>query len=234
MFQFDRQLLLSDIPMRLALKFTPQRAAGLTSLLDRIETDPGLVMVRQAAYVLATIRWETGQTFQPIPEHRADEKTEPKYWQNQSRYWDTGFYGRGYVQITWERNYRLAGQRLAGQSFVLNDTPVVIAADTFVRNPDYVLHPEVAYLICSRGMREGWFTGKKLDDYIREGSPPDYVNARRIINGVDHAQDIASYANQFELGLRAALAPPPIPTVTPTLAGVQPRATPVAPPVIVA
>jgi hypothetical protein len=53
-------------------------------------------------------------------------------------------------------------------------------------------------------MREGWFTGKKLSDFIQDGKPPDYVNARKIINSLDEAQTVAGYASAFELVLRAA------------------------------
>jgi putative chitinase len=228
MYTFDRQVVLADVTTRLGMKLTPQRTSGLGYLLDRLEADPALVMIRQAAYVLATIRWETGATFQPIAEQRAVPSDTQKY-NLQNRYWATGFYGRGYVQITWEDNYRLAGARLAGQTFILDGSPVTVAAETFVQHPDYIMHPEVAYQVCSRGMKEGWFTGKKLDDYIKQGTPPDYVNARRIVNGQDHAQDIANYATQFELLLRAAT---PIPSVPIALVGTQPNPTPVAPPIV--
>lgn len=49
------------------------------------------------------------------------------------------------------------------------------------------------------GMEAGRFTGKKLSDYL----PGDYVNARRIINGTDKAEQIAGYARQFEAALKA-------------------------------
>ncbi|MGA7878804.1 MAG: hypothetical protein WCA08_24305 [Desulfoferrobacter sp.] len=54
-------------------------------------------------------------------------------------------------------------------------------------------------------MRGGWFTGKKLGDYIKDGAPPDYINVRRVINGTDRAEEIALIANQFELLLRASI-----------------------------
>ena len=50
------------------------------------------------------------------------------------------------------------------------------------------------------GMREGWFTTKKLSDYIKNGKA-DYVGARRIINGTDEARKIAGYAEIFEKAL---------------------------------
>src|SRR5262245_35535010 len=39
--------------------------------------------------------WETLHTFLPTR-----EKCSPREWENQNRYWQTGFYGRGHVQIT--------------------------------------------------------------------------------------------------------------------------------------
>jgi hypothetical protein len=53
------------------------------------------------------------------------------------------------------------------------------------------------------GMEEGWFTGKKLSDYIN-GGKADYYGARGIINGKDRAAEIATYAKAFEAALRAA------------------------------
>jgi hypothetical protein len=52
-------------------------------------------------------------------------------------------------------------------------------------------------------MLEGWFTGKRLADYI-QGSRCDYLDARRIVNGMDRAAPIAGYARAFEAILRAA------------------------------
>ena len=45
-------------------------------------------------------------------------------------------------------------------------------------------------------MEEGWFTGKKLSNYL-DGNLADYPGARRIINGTDKANMIAGYANEF-------------------------------------
>lgn len=52
-------------------------------------------------------------------------------------------------------------------------------------------------------MMLGTFTGKKLDDYIDTGHA-DYVNARRVVNGTDHATEIAGYAEHYEAALKAA------------------------------
>lgn len=92
------------------------------------------------------------------------------------------FRGRGLPHITGRTNYERASKELGVD---------------FVSNPELVLQPDHAVAITVRGMTEGWFTGKKLSDYL----PGDYINARRIINGVDKAKDIAGYARVFERGL---------------------------------
>ena len=52
--------------------------------------------------------------------------------------------------------------------------------------------------------RYGDFTGKKLSDYIKPGSV-DYVNARRIVNGTDCAEQIADYASKYEDALKIGM-----------------------------
>jgi hypothetical protein len=43
-----------------------------------------------------------------------------------------------------------------------------------------------------------------LSDFIKDGQPPDYKNARKIINGLDRANEFAGFASNFELILRAS------------------------------
>jgi putative chitinase len=205
MFTFQRDRFFADWPARVDLPLTAKRKAAVDYLLSAFEQDQGFTMIREIAYVLATIRWETGHTFLPIKEKRFNRETHPRAWENQNRYWKTGFYGRGYVQLTWEDNYRRAGEQLAGVTLSLDGITVTVTSDTFVENPDYVLDRGIAYAICSDGMQKGWFTGKRLGQYIVDGKPPDYVNARRVINGTDRAQEIAQMAGQFELLLRGSL-----------------------------
>lgn len=158
------------------------QADGLGFLLDKIEDDDKWQSVSQIAYFLATIKHETANSFQPIKEKR-ERATSPRR-ANQDRYWLTGEYGRGYVQITWDRNYR---------KFGLNPD-----------ERDKALEPDTAYMIAARGMREGLFTGKKLSDYT-DLNPPDYRNARKIINGLDRADEIAEIANKLRNCLYGAL-----------------------------
>lgn len=198
--RIERAKFFSDWADRTRLPLSIARIEPLRKLIDNLNEDDELnSTLRHVAYLLATIRWETGHTFVPLAEKRASAAKQPAIAKLQDRYWSTGFYGRGYVQITWLQNYAKAGQQLAGKRIAGK----VIAADSFTKNPDAVLDPDVAYAIASRGMLEGWFTGKKLADYINDAKT-DYVSARKIINGTDRAADIALLANQFELLLRAS------------------------------
>jgi putative chitinase len=205
MFAFDREKFLADFPIRSGLPLTPVRHAGLTFLLGKLENDATFTMVRELAYVLATIQWETANTFQPIKERRFNRAKNPKAWESQDRYWRTGFYGRGYVQITWLENYQKAEKKLTGIAVQLAWQLLTIGPGVLTSSPDLMVEADVAYLVCSKGMSQGWFSGKKLSDYIKEGQAPDYVGARWIINGKDHATEIALIANQHELLLRAAM-----------------------------
>lgn len=65
-----------------------------------------------------------------------------------------------------------------------------------VNNPDKALDPEIALFILVYGCKEGSFTGKAIEDYITEYRT-DFYNARRVINGIDKAQDIANLAHKW-------------------------------------
>jgi putative chitinase len=170
---------------------------GLNFLIDKIEADDqNWASIQQVSYGLATFKWETGHTFEPVTE-RGPKSYFDKYDAGTpigKRLGNTqpgdGFRyrGRGYVQLTGRANYARDGQLL--EIDLVND-------------PDKALDAEVAYQIAARGMHGGWFTGVKLGRYLAAGTKPDYVNARRIINGLDHAQDIAAFASTFEDILKA-------------------------------
>jgi len=134
--------------------------------------------VRMVAYMLATAYHEC--RFQAIEEIRAQPGT--KIYDLQSRYWHTGFYGRGYIQLTWKKNYQKFSDLLK---------------QDFVGDPDLVLVPDNAAKILVHGMAHGSFTGKKLSDYFQTGKLPDWLGARRIVNGTDQAERIAEAAQKI-------------------------------------
>jgi hypothetical protein len=136
----------------------------------------GLNLTNQIAYVLATTEWETANTFKPVRE---------AYWMSEEwrrknlRYFP--YYGRGYVQLTWRANYQKYSS--------------ILGVD-LVNNPDKVLEPNVSLFILVHGCKNGTFTGMKIEDYIHNGAT-DFYNARRVINGIDKAQEIANIARQW-------------------------------------
>ena len=184
-------------------KLTQGVVSGLELLGRNMEADPDLKNLQWAAYMLATVKHECADTWQPIVE-RGQRAYFDKYETGTSlgrRLGNTEagdgwrYRGRGYVQITGRANYARLMQ-------ALNLGP---EAD-LVLDPEQTLRPAIAYRIMSVGMRKGLFTGKKLSDYIGPGGC-DYRNARRIINGVDQAQRIAGYATTIEDILRRSLIP---------------------------
>jgi putative chitinase len=102
------------------------------------------------------------------------------------------YIGRGFVQLTWEDNYRKATQKLG-----------LTGSDDLVKYPDRALDLVIATNVMFRGMAEGWFTGKRLDQYFN-ASKDDPVNARQIINGNDKDTLIAGYHQKFLTAVKAA------------------------------
>ena len=203
--------------------FGPLKQNQVTGLENLLKATEGLP-IRHRAYVLATAWHETGpassdlhmtprrEIWGPTPaqqryEGRADlGNTQPGDGRK--------FAGRGYVQITGRANYHKASN---------------IVGRDLVANPDLALDPEIAARIIVHGMTVGWFTGKKMEDYDA------YLNMRRVVNGTDKADLIASYAMDFEKALKALPASPVAPSkpspapIPPPPPETPPAATPEAP-----
>lgn len=139
------------------------------------------------AYGLATAWHETAQTMQPIAEYGkgAGRPYGAKDATGQAPY------GRGYVQLTWAANYKRAAEEV-GEPKLATDY-------------DLAMRPDLAAKILVSGMSEGWFAGKGLRAYLpaEVGRAEQFVEARRIINGTDRAQQIANQALQFQRALQA-------------------------------
>jgi Chitinase class I len=151
---------------------------GLIDLLGFISADDAIEYPQWAAYMLATTKHETANTFLPIAEYgkgAGHPYGVPDHVTGQV------YYGRGYVQLTWRDNYAVFTK--------------ITGAD-LLSNPDLAMKPDIAYKIMSYGMTRGTFTGVGLRKYINN-EQCDYVNARKIINGLDCAEKIAGYAQKF-------------------------------------
>ncbi len=141
-----------------------------------------------AADGLATSWHETNAQMQPVRE---------AYWLSEDwrrahlRYYP--WYGRGYVQLTWQANYEKADEELGLNGALIAD-------------PDCALRPDIAARVLVHGMEAGWFTKKKLADYLPlsgQGGFEAFKAARYIINGQDKAEKIAKEALVFQSALMA-------------------------------
>jgi hypothetical protein len=291
---YDEQVFLREFAARFTRsgRYNPAALSALLGLLRRVAADPGITDVRWAAYILATVYWETtlltrvtrvllNKKGQPLRNRRGETVTvterrwlmsmmpvdevgagkgrryhEPvkvkalsdgsariteqdgdQFTVLASGRWlpitkgakigtrdggaaasvyeaDDGdehaYFGRGYVQLTWWSNYAAAGAALGLGLALLLD-------------PERVKDPAIAYELMSHGMRtgHGFANGRRLSQYFI-GAHSDYEGARRLVNGQDHAADIAAVARSFEgallaartgipAGLRHALQPRPVP-----------------------
>lgn len=184
-------------------RLTQGQVDGMNHLLNTWEaTQPGGDL-RWLAYALATTLHETGATMQPIREWGRPDYFVRMYdpISSDSRRAALArrmgalpgdgllFYGRGYVQLTWRRNYAFWEKRL-GLDLTSSDEAA-----------DRVMDPDIAARILFEGMVEGVFTGRKLADYFGPRKA-DWEGARRIINGLDRAELIAGYGRLFHAALR--------------------------------
>lgn len=174
----------------------PSRRAGLTKLIDYINQDTEILDVGWCAYMLATVKRECKDQWQPIREigrggGHAYGNPAP-YTDGQGRKYANVYYGRGYVQLTWLINYVRLGQALG-------------LGEDLAKNPDHALDPDIAYDVMSYGMRNGSFSPghPELSTYIN-ASKCDYLGARRIINSNDVAALIAGWARDLEMLLRVS------------------------------
>jgi len=174
-----------------SLKIAKDRIAETQSIMDMDVSSPkatrraiakmckqmGIGLKPQIAYVWATAQWETNHTFDPVKE---------AYWLSESwrkkhlHYYP--YYGRGYVQLTWKRNYRKYEN---------------ILEENLVAEPDLALNKNIALFVLVHGFKLGSFTERRIEQYINKDQT-DFQNARRCINGTDKWKDIKKIAEAYQ------------------------------------
>lgn len=196
-------------------RLNPSQVAGMNAILDEWEARwQQRTPLPQLAYVFATPWLETDQTMQPIHEYgnrayfmRMYDKT----GQRPKKAAELGntevgdgakFPGMGLVQSTGRGNARKATKRMRELS-IIDDTV------DFEKNPELLMLPQYAVPILFIGMEEGWFTGvtldKTIDGNIDGDEHADFLKGRRIINGTDRAERIATAADSFLVALKASV-----------------------------
>lgn len=185
----DRAKFYAAVRARLG-RLSKLQVEGIDAILDAIDGAP----LSHQAYMLATAWHETGTAMQPVRE--APNLSEA--WRKRNlRYWP--HYGRGYVQITWPRNYEWLDAAAAEAGLTM---PGEILA-----NLDLAMRPDIAALALRKGMEEGRYDahGKTMAQRLPmkgTATRAQYVNARYLVNIQDKAELVEDYAQIFERALR--------------------------------
>lgn len=196
---FNHQTFFTEYENGFKVRLSAPQVSGLDRLLGFVQLDSDVNDVRWVAYMFATVKHECADTWQPIPERGNDAwfrqydppSAKAKRLRNTQPGDGARFKGRGYVQLTGRGNYESMGAQMG-------------LGNALTTDPDRALDPLTAYRVMSLGMRKGFFTGKKLADFINDNGT-DYQDSRRIINGQDQAEKIQEYAKTLEAVLRASL-----------------------------
>lgn len=176
------------------MTFTPTETANLPIILQECQAQ-GLTLPKfkeDIAYILATARHETANWLFLEEIGGCNQAIKLGYDGGEN------YYGRGYVQLTHKYNYQKFSK---------------IMNQDLVNNPNLVLDPKDAAFILVYGMRNGSFTGKKLDDFAYNYSSEEpevidgiaktgdrailFIPARGIVNGNDQAMLINNYAREY-------------------------------------
>jgi putative chitinase len=193
-FQFDRKKFFDAYRVRFG-PLTQALVEALEYLLAKIEADSRFGTTnadrRMLSYCLATFKWETAHTLEPIDERGGDAYFNRRYGPetrvgkilgNTQPGDGARFHGRGYVQLTGRANYTKA-KKLTGVDLI--------------SEPERARERDLAYQIAIQGMLDGWFTGRKLSQYFKPDGTANYEDARAIINGTDQATRIADIGRRF-------------------------------------
>ena len=171
---------------------TQEQVDSMNAILDEWDKRQ-LPDFRWLAYMLGTIYHETGRTMLPIEE--VGKGSGHKYGQHikySGEAYTTPnqiYYGRGYTQNTWYEIYDMLTQA-AKTSDYSNDSW------DFLNHPELLLQVVPSVWATFYCMLNGKYTGVSLKHYFTPDLE-DWTSARKIINGLDCAGQIADYSKRF-------------------------------------
>ena len=203
MNRIDKEHFVNNYHRHFGKKMTTAQKQNIFTIIDAFENDERMKSQRWLAYILATSKHESNDTFAPVaegywikPESKRVSALYNYYRKNNPAAMKTifpngkngvAYYGRGrVVQLTHNFNYKLASLKIYKDERLYND-------------PDMIINePACDLAVTFRGMLEGWFTDYRLEQFFPLGShKANWRSARKIINGLDKADMIAGYAMKF-------------------------------------
>ncbi|HYD90363.1 MAG TPA: hypothetical protein VEA37_02625 [Flavobacterium sp.] len=168
----NKETFYNKLRKKLFDKLSQKQVDGIEAILDEWARR-GFKDLRWLAYILATVYHETDKKMVPVKEYGGE-----KYLKSKAYY---PYYGRDLVHTTWLVNYKKVK---------------VFTGIDVVSNPDLIADLNIAAKVAIEFMNKGYYTGKKLADYFND-KKEDWLNARRIINGLDKATLISGYGKEF-------------------------------------
>lgn len=171
---FDRTAFFDNVRASLFNgKMDQGQVDGMEAILTAFETYVPHWDVRWLGYMMSTTYHETSATMQPIEEYGRGEgqpygEIDPETGQ--------GYWGRGFVQLTWRDNYRRADVECGWED-----------DNSCEWHAEEALVPGKAARIMFAGMSQGWFRSdaqgrQTLDRYFNIATDDAFM-AREIING---------------------------------------------------
>ena len=133
----------------------------------------GILDSNVLAYALATVEHETDETFEPIEEIQGRISARRLGYEGGANY-----FGRGFIQITHLRNYKVIGERIG-------------LGDELVKHPELATTPEIAARILA-----AFFKDNNVANLASQGN---YIAARRPVNPDLNAYSIAYLAYKYEI-----------------------------------
>jgi hypothetical protein len=189
-------------------KLNSKQKENIIFLINNFDESVLLTRLSWFANILGTLRRETNDTFAPVQEgywipaskrvsalYNYYTKNNPKmlsqFFPNGK--YGTNYLGEGFVQLSLLSNF-------------INFNPLVqkkFPNYDIVKNPELAMIPEVAWLIMEEGMtrdthtfRDINFTGHTVEQYLND-KILDWVNVRKVVNGLDCAHEIAKYSMAY-------------------------------------
>lgn len=142
-------------------------------LIGKALEDEGILDSNVLAYALATIEHETAETFEPLEEYGGRFSARRLGYEG-----GTNYFGRGFIQLTHLRNYKVMGHRIG-------------LGDELVKHPELAGTPEVAAKILA-----AFFKDNNIANLASRGN---FVAARVPVNPDRYGYTVASLAWKYGL-----------------------------------
>lgn len=142
-------------------------------LIGKALQNEGILDPNVLAYALATVEHETDGTFRPIDEIQGRLSARRLGYEGGENY-----FGRGFLQLTHLRNYKVMGERIG-------------MGDSLVKDPTLASTPEVAAKILA-----AYFKDNNVASLASQGQ---FIAARQMINPDANGWSVSQLAQKYEI-----------------------------------